>query len=60
MEETKEFIPGVSEDINVTEKAVKEIKRLMEENKVPEGFALRVGVKGGGCSGFTYTLGFDP
>ncbi|MBK9226268.1 MAG: iron-sulfur cluster assembly accessory protein [Ignavibacteria bacterium] len=60
MEETKEFIPGVSEDINVTEKAVKEIKRLMEENKVREGFALRGGVKGGVCSGFTYTLGFDP
>lgn len=58
--ETKEFIAGVSEDINVTDKAVKEIKKLMEENKIPEGYGLRVGVKGGGCSGLTYTLGFDP
>lgn len=46
-------------EILVTEKAVNEIKRIMEENKVPEGFGLRVGVRGGGCSGLTYTLGFD-
>lgn len=47
------------QEILVTEKAVNEIKRIMEENKVPEGFGLRVGVRGGGCSGLTYTLGFD-
>ena len=29
------------------------------ENKIPENYGLRVGVKGGGCSGLTYTLGFD-
>jgi len=55
----KEFIPGVSEDINITDKAVKEVKKIMEENKIPADYGLRVGVKGGGCSGFTYTLGFD-
>ncbi len=47
------------EEISVTEKAVKEIKRIMVENKVPEGYGLRIGVRGGGCSGMTYTLGFD-
>ena len=31
----------------------------MSENQVPDSYGLRVGVKGGGCSGFTYTLGFD-
>jgi len=46
-------------EISVTEKAVKEIKRIMVENKVPEGYGLRIGVRGGGCSGMTYTLGFD-
>lgn len=60
MQEAKEFIAGESEDINVTEKAIKEIKKIMGENKIPEGYGLRVGVKGGGCSGLTYTLGFDP
>jgi len=46
-------------EISLTEKAQKEIKRIMGENQVPENYGLRVGVKGGGCSGFTYTLGFD-
>jgi iron-sulfur cluster assembly protein len=31
----------------------------MATQEMPEGTALRVGVKGGGCSGFSYTLGFD-
>jgi len=46
-------------EISVTEKAVKEIKRIMVENKVPDGYGLRIGVRGGGCSGLSYTLGFD-
>ncbi|MCH7772958.1 MAG: iron-sulfur cluster insertion protein ErpA [Bacteroidetes bacterium] len=46
-------------EISLTEKALTEIKRIMSENKVPESYGVRVGVKGGGCSGFTYTLGFD-
>jgi iron-sulfur cluster assembly protein len=53
------FVPGITEDINITEKAIKEVKRIMLENKVPENYGLRLGIKGGGCSGFTYTLGFD-
>jgi iron-sulfur cluster assembly protein len=46
-------------EIKITEKAAKEVKKIMEENKVPENYGLRVGVKGGGCSGLTYSLGFD-
>ena len=56
---TQEFIPGVTEDINITPKAIKEIKRIIQENNIPENFGLRIGIKGGGCSGMTYTLGFD-
>ena len=37
-------------EIKMTEKAVKEVKKIMSENKVPENYGLRVGVKGGGCS----------
>ena len=49
----------VQNEITVTEKAVKEIRQIQSENNIPESFGLRVGVKGGGCSGLTYTLGFD-
>ncbi len=48
-----------AEEILLTEKALSEIKRIMSENQVPDSYGLRVGVKGGGCSGFTYSLGFD-
>lgn len=45
--------------ISITERAASEVKRIVSEQKLPEATALRVGVKGGGCSGFSYTLGFD-
>jgi iron-sulfur cluster assembly protein len=46
-------------DIRLTEKAVAEIRSIMKENSIPEHYGLRVGVKGGGCSGLSYSLGFD-
>jgi len=46
-------------EISVTDTAKKEIGKIMQENEVPENYGLRIGVKGGGCSGLTYTLGFD-
>ena len=45
--------------IDMTERAVKEVRRILGEQNLPDQTALRVGVKGGGCSGFSYTLGFD-
>jgi len=45
--------------VTVTENAAKEIKRVMEEQKMPANMVLRIGVSGGGCSGFQYKLGFD-
>lgn len=42
-----------------TKNAVAEIKRLMAEEGFDKANLLRVGVKGGGCSGMTYVLGFD-
>ena len=45
--------------ISITERAKTEVKRIVSEQNLPEMTALRVGVKGGGCSGFSYTLGFD-
>lgn len=45
--------------IVLTEKAAKEVKRVKEEQKLEPEMCLRVGVAGGGCSGFNYRLGFD-
>ena len=45
--------------ITLTENAAKEIQKIMLENELAENVCVRVGVKGGGCSGFTYTLDFD-
>ena len=53
-------IENLESEITITEKAIKEIKRIKDENNISAGFGLRIGVKGGGCSGLTYTLGFDP
>ena len=45
--------------VALTEKAASEVKRAMAEAKLPEETVLRIGVAGGGCSGFQYKLGFD-
>ncbi len=45
--------------IILTEKAATEIQRVRDEQKLEEEQFLRIGVTGGGCSGFSYTMGFD-
>ncbi len=49
----------VTAPITLTAGAVEEIKRLMAADGFDNSKALRIGVKGGGCSGMTYVLGFD-
>ncbi len=44
--------------ITLSKKAQAEVNRIVTEQNLGSVF-LRVGVKGGGCSGFSYTLGFD-
>lgn len=51
--------PKTEETINITDRAAAEILRIRTENNMPVTHGLRVGLKGGGCSGFTYVLGFD-
>ena len=45
--------------ISFTQQAIDEVKRLINEEGFDATQKLRVGVKGGGCSGMTYVLGFD-
>ena len=45
--------------IELTEAACKEISKIKAEEGLEVEVPIRVGVKGGGCSGFTYTFDFD-
>jgi iron-sulfur cluster assembly protein len=44
--------------VNLSPGALKRVKELMESQKLQNAF-LRMGVKGGGCSGLSYNLEFD-
>jgi iron-sulfur cluster assembly protein len=44
--------------LTLTETASKHVKKMLEEQKL-QGVFLRMGVKGGGCSGLSYSLEFD-
>ncbi|MEP7195670.1 MAG: iron-sulfur cluster assembly accessory protein [Saprospiraceae bacterium] len=45
--------------IIITESALYQLRRIKTEQNIPDDHGLRVGVKGGGCSGFSYVLGYD-
>jgi len=46
--------------ITISEKALNHVIGLMlEDGKTPDTYNLRVGVKGGGCSGLSYIMEFD-
>ena len=45
--------------VTFTASAIAEIQKLMAEESFDASKSLRVGVKGGGCSGISYILGFD-
>ena len=45
-----------SQVVALTERAVAEVKRVLSENASTQG--LRLGVKGGGCSGLSYVIDF--
>ena len=49
----------IQSPVKFTDSAIKELNRLMNEPDFDKTNFLRVGVKGGGCSGMTYVLGFD-
>ncbi|MEL6391453.1 MAG: iron-sulfur cluster assembly accessory protein [Bacteroidota bacterium] len=57
--ETKEPKAAATTPISITTSALEQLARIREEKNVPADLGLRVGVRGGGCAGFEYELGFD-
>jgi iron-sulfur cluster assembly protein len=49
----------IEDDIVLTERAAQEVFSIKEKNNIPATHSLRLGVKGGGCSGLSYVLAFD-
>ena len=45
--------------VTLTEKAADEVNKIITDQSLPDGTVLRIGVQGGGCSGFSYSLNFD-
>jgi iron-sulfur cluster assembly protein len=45
--------------VTLSEKAAKEIKKIMDDQGMAAETVIRVGVQGGGCSGFSYSLNWD-
>ena len=50
---------ALTSPITLSERAAEAVRKIMSTKDIPEGYGLRVGVKGGGCSGMSYILGFD-
>lgn len=42
--------------ITLTERAAQEIDKIKQQNELADDVCLRIGIKGGGCSGFSYVL----
>lgn len=58
--EQKSGEPKPGRGVHLTERAAKEIQRVISEQGFPAASTwVRIGAKGGGCSGFTYVLDFD-
>ncbi|MDH3711048.1 MAG: iron-sulfur cluster assembly accessory protein [Cyclobacteriaceae bacterium] len=45
--------------LTITDNALVEIQNIKNHKNIPEKYGLRVGVKGAGCAGVSYILGFD-
>ncbi len=39
--------------------ALSELETIVVSKKIPAGYAVRVGIKGSGCAGVSYIIGFD-
>ena len=45
--------------IGISNRAVEEIKKIIQTKNIPLEYGLRLGIKGGGCGGVSLIIGFD-
>lgn len=45
--------------VTISAKAAEEIRKIIQTKNIPEGYCLRVGIRGGGCGGVSLLIGFD-
>lgn len=45
--------------VRISDAAKREISSIIERKKIPSDYGLRLGIKGGGCAGVQFVIGFD-
>ncbi len=45
--------------VKISSNAISEIKYIFERKNIPSDYGLRIGMKGSGCTGTTFVIGFD-
>jgi len=46
--------------VKISQRAAEEVRKIMQTKNIPEGYGLRIGVRGGhGCGGAQLIIGFD-
>jgi iron-sulfur cluster assembly protein len=50
---------STDEQVQVTERAAKEFRHIISQKGLPDTTAMRIAVKGGGCSGFEYQIDLE-
>ena len=47
------------DDFLISDKAIETINNVRKQNEIADDYYLRIGTRSGGCSGMSYSLGFD-
>lgn len=56
---SKSLLPMEKLPVDITPLALEEVRKIMATKGIPDDYRLRLGIKGGGCGGMGFLLGFD-